>query len=240
MLNKITKRRRIVIMVTVSHIVNKLVNDKTFLQEGMHHRVISNNALATVLKPEIEMELGKEVKHSAIVMALRRYEENLRKSVGKPLFVYFSETIMKTNICHIVVSESPSLLPKLISLYHLIDFKKGGILHISQGSYQVGITTNEKYKEKLLDLLSMENILHVLDDLVSISLTYSKDFTFTPGILYNVMRFIAWENINILNVIHTPSELSIIVDNKDAVRCYKTVHKLMKKKEEEKQEKRKL
>lgn len=57
-------------MVTVSHIVNKLVNDKTFLHESMHHGVISNNSLATLLKPEIEIELGKEVKHSAIVMAL--------------------------------------------------------------------------------------------------------------------------------------------------------------------------
>lgn len=217
-------------MVTVSHIINKLVDDKVFLQEGMHHGVISNNALAKMLKPEIEMELGKEVKISAIAMALRRYEENLRKSIGKPSYNYFSETIMKTNICHIVVSESPSLLPKLISLYKIIDFKKGGVLHISQGSYQVGIVTNERYKKKLLDLLGMESVVHVLDNLVSISLTYSKDFTFTPGVLYNVVRFITWENINMLNVIHTPSELSIIIDKKDAVRCYKIADKLMKRK----------
>jgi len=218
-------------MVTVSHVINKLVDDKIFLQEAMHHGVISKNALAKMLQPEIETELGREVKFSAVVMALRRYEENLKKSIGKPLFNYFSETIMKTNICHIVVSESPSLLPKLLSLYKIIDFKRGGLLHISQGSYQVGIVTNEKYKEKLLELLAMESIIHVLDDLVSISLMYSKDFTFTPGVLYNVVRFITWENINMVNVIHTPSELSIIVDKKNSVRCYKVVDKLMKKKE---------
>lgn len=93
-------------MVTVSHIVNKLVDDKIFLQEGMHHGVISNNSLAKMLKPDVEMELGKEVKHSTITMALRRYEENLKRSSGKPLYNFFSETIMKTNICNIVIAES--------------------------------------------------------------------------------------------------------------------------------------
>ncbi|MFX0126079.1 MAG: hypothetical protein ACFFAE_20830 [Candidatus Hodarchaeota archaeon] len=214
-------------MVTVSHIVSKLINDKVFVQEGMHHGVISKTALATKLKADIEMELDKEVKHSAIVMALRRYEDNLKKSIGRPLYNYFSEIVMKTNICQMVVSESLSLLPRLISLYHIIDFKKGGLLHITQGSYQVGVITNEKYREKLVDLLKMEDVVYILDDLVSVSLSYSKDFTFTPGVLYNVARFFAWENINILNIIHTPSELSIIVDNKNALRCYKTVRKFM-------------
>jgi hypothetical protein len=62
-------------MVNVSHIVNKLVDDKVFLQEGLHHGVISDTALATVLKYEIEIELGKEVKYSAIVIALRKYKK---------------------------------------------------------------------------------------------------------------------------------------------------------------------
>lgn len=84
-------------------------------------------------------------------------------------------------------------------------------------------------KKKLLDLLGTESVVHVLDNLVSISLTYSKDFTFTPRVLYNFVRFITWENINMVNVIHTPSELSIIVDKKNAMKCYKISDRLMKK-----------
>jgi len=216
-------------MVTVSHVVDKLINNKVFLQESMNQGVISCNSLATKLKPEIEEELGKEVKHSAIVMALRRYEEKLKKSIKEPSFNYFVETIMKTNMCYIVLRETPSLLPKLFTLYHILDFKKGSILNIVQGNHEVGVITNERYKEKLLDLLKMETVLIVEDGLVAISLMYSKDFTFTPGVVYNVSRFIAWENINIINILHTPTELSLVVNEGDAMKCYKTLQKLVKK-----------
>ena len=223
-------------MVTISHVVKKLVDDKRFLQEALHQEVISYNSLANKLKPEIEEELEKEVKNSAIVMALRRYEEKL-KTVRTPAFSYFSEIVLRTNFCYIVVNESPSLLPKLSTLYHTISFKKGGVLHVSHGSYQVGIVTNDIYREKLLDLLKMEEIIHNMSDIVMISLKYSRDCTFTPGVLYDLVRFITWENINLLNVIHTPSDLFLYLNEKDAMRCYNVLAKLVKNKDKENQKK---
>ena len=61
---------------------------------------------------------------------------------------------------------------------------------------------------------------------------YSKDFTFTPGVIYNVSRFLAWENINIVNILQTQTELSLVVSKKDAMKCYKTLEKLVKKTKE--------
>jgi len=62
-------------MVTVSHVVQKVINDKVFILEAMNRGLISYSGLATQIKPEIEKEFGKEVKLHAIVMALRRYAE---------------------------------------------------------------------------------------------------------------------------------------------------------------------
>ena len=75
----------------------------------------------------------------------------------------------------------------------------------------------------------METVLIKDEKLVAISLMYSKDFTYTPGVVYNVSRFIAWENINIINILHTPTELSLVVNEDDAMKCYKTLQKLVKK-----------
>ena len=190
------------------------------MQEAINHQIVSYNKLAKVLKPEIEEELGKKVKHSAIVMALRRSSEKMEKTTSKPTFRYSIETI-KTDIFYLVLEESPDVYNKLCTLYPIIDYKKGGLLNIVQGNYEIAVVTNNKYKDKVLDLLADENILETVDDLVSISLTYSKDFLFTPGILYDVSRFLAWENINTVDVILTKTEFSLIVDKKDLMRCYK-------------------
>ena len=57
--------------------VKKLVSENTFLLEAISKDLISYGNLAEQLKPEIEKELGKKVKEAAIVMALRRYAEEL-------------------------------------------------------------------------------------------------------------------------------------------------------------------
>jgi predicted transcriptional regulator len=215
-------------MVTISHVVQDIINKHVFLQEAINHGIVSYNKLAEDIKPDIEKELSKKVKHNAIVMSLRRYAEKLENKKEKMSFNYFRETLLKTDICYIVIEEAETSLDRIKNLYSEIEFKVGGIFNVVQGNYEIGIVTNSRYKEKFLDLLKEEKILRTVDDLVVISLTYSKDLSFTPGILYNVSRFIAWENINILNVLHTPKELSFVISKKDAMRCYNTLERMVK------------
>jgi len=215
-------------MVTISHVVQDILNKHVFLQEAVNHGIVSYNKLAADIRPEIEQELGKKVKNNAVVMALRRYSDKLEKKQQKPAFDYFRETLLKTDICYIVVEESPTSLDKIQALYNEVDFKRGGILNVIQGNYEMGIITNQRSKDTLLDLLSDEKILNVIEDLVAISLTYSKDFMFVPGILYNVLRFLTWENINIVGIIMTQKELSLIVSRIDAMNCYNTLERLAK------------
>lgn len=211
-----------VIMTTTSQSVKNILSRKVFFREAIDQKIISYNLLAKQIKPEVEAELGKTVKLSAIIMALRRQSDNLKKSSKRPTFSYFIETI-KTDICYTVFEESPTLLNKIQNLYSVVDFKKGGILNITQGNYEVAIITNAKYKETLLDLFFDEKILDAVDNLISLSLTYSKEFLFTPGTLYDILRFVAWENINVIDVILTQTELSLIIDQKDLMRSYKAV-----------------
>ena len=221
-------------MVTISHVIQDVLKRHVLMQEAIGQGIVSYNKLATILKPEIEEELGREVKLSAVVMALRRNAENLKKTPSQPTFSYSIETI-KTDISYIILEESHTLLSKLENIYSIIDFKKGGILNIIQGNYEVGIIINHKYKEKLLDILYEEKVLETVDDLVSISLTYSKDFIFSPGIIYDVTRFLAWESINVIDIILTKTELSIIVDKKDLMRCYKTLGRFAENAEDSKE-----
>jgi len=207
-------------MVTTSQVVQDLLKRQVLIREAMNQGIVSFNKLAIVMRPQIEAELGKKVKHSAVVMALRRNSEKLQKSSKEPSFSYSIETI-KTDICYILLEESSNLLHKLKDFYSKINFKKGGILNIIQGNFEVAIITNKKYKEDLLDILYDEKVIVTIDDLIAISLIYSKDFLFTPGVIYDVSRFLTWENINVIDIILTKTEMSIIISNQDFMKAYR-------------------
>ena len=216
-------------MVTISHIVQKILHDRPFLLEPMSRGIIAYGSLAEQIKPEIEEELEREVKTHAIVMALRRHAETLKKTHHQITFDYSSEIILKTDMCDIAVLRSPTLLNKLKRLYDVVDFEKGDILNIIHGRHEVSVVTNERYREKSLDLLTGEKILSIEKHLVSLTLTYSKDFLYTPGIIYHIVRSIAWENINIYEVVSTNTELTFILNKKDGVKGYKVLEKLVEK-----------
>lgn len=214
-------------MVTVSHIVQKLVDDRVFIQEAMSKGIISYGSLAKRLQPEIEDELRKTVKTHAIEMALRRYSDQLKQKHKTTSFDYSSDIIMKTQICDVSVSRSLALLDKLKKLYDIVEFEKGDSLNVIQGSCEVSIVTNERYKQRFLEILTNEKVLNVEENLVSLTMTFSKDFLYTPGIIFNIIRNIAWENINIFEVVSTNTELTFIIHKKDAINGYKALEKLI-------------
>jgi len=217
-------------MVTVSHLVKHYVKDKPFLNEALSKRLISYGNLADDIKPMIEKELGKNVKHSAIIMALRRYAEQLEKEQDKvKQFDYTSEIIMKTNICDICVLKKPGLMKNLNNLYGMVDFDKGDMLDVILGNYEISIVTNEKYKQGFLKFLKGEKILNKESNLVALTMKFSDDFLHTPGVVFNIMRKLAWENINIFEIVSTLSELTLILKEKDAMRAYDALQSLVRK-----------
>ena len=215
------------VMVTISHIVQKLVDDNVYIQESLNQNILSYSSLANQIKKEIEEILGKQVKKHAIEMALRRYSDQIKQKHKSVSFNYSSDIIMKTKICDIAVLRSPTLFMKLKKLYDIIDFEKSDILNIIQGSSEVIIVTNERYKNKFLEILKDEKILMTEENLVSLSMTFSKDFYYTPGVIFNIIRNVAWENINIYEIVSTNTELTFIINKKDAIRGYKALEKLI-------------
>ena len=94
---------------------------------------------------------------------------------------------MKTQLCDISVSRSPTLIQQLKKLYDIVKFEKGDILNIIQGSTELSIVTNERYKTKFLEILKKEKILNIEEKLISLTMTFSKDFLYTPGIIFNII-----------------------------------------------------
>ena len=216
-------------MVTVSHLVKKVVSENSFLLEAMSKELISHGNLAEQLKPEIEQELGKKVKETAIVMALRRYEEELQgfdKKIRK--FEFQGEIIVRTNIIDFNVVKSSGLLNNIKNLYGLVDFGRGDTLNIILGSNEISIVTNEKYKEKLSKFLKGEKILNKEFDLVALTIIFEgKNFLTTPGVIFTAIRKLAWEQINIYEIVSTKTELAFILNKKDSMKAYNALQGLV-------------
>jgi len=215
-------------MVTISHVVNKLVDERIYLHEAISKGIASYGSAAKHLKPEIEKELGKEIDHFAIVTALRRYADKLTTRFNEVKFeTKYSEVNLKTHIIDINVLKTEQLFDKLKRFYDLIDFDKGDILHVIYGRTHVAIVTNERYKEKILKLLQNQKIKRIEEDLVALSFTVGKERIEKPGVLFKLTRSLAWEDINVIEIISVDSDITFIIQKKDSNKGYNVLEKLI-------------
>lgn len=51
----------VIYMVTISHLVNKMIDDNIYLQEAIGKHIASYGSVAKQLKPDIEIELKKKL-----------------------------------------------------------------------------------------------------------------------------------------------------------------------------------
>ena len=214
-------------MVTISHLVEKIVNERPLLFQALEQGIVSFGNLAEQLESEIKEELRKEVKRSAIVMALRRYSDKIESKHKLPKFDFHSEINMKTNLCDIAIQKSQTLLQKLQKINKIADYAKGDTLNIIRGNYEVSIVTNLKHLASIKKELKGEKVIKVEENLVALSLNFSEKFLYTPGVISTVVRKLTWEDINIYELISTFTELTFIISKKDATKGYNALQRLV-------------
>ena len=205
-----------------------MINDNILFQEAVAMGITNFTSLAKHIKTDVEKIYGEKAKLSTITRAIQRYAEKVHKKQKQFKFNFFKAIKLDSDVIYIVVHESPKALEKIRRIYDEIDFDEGAIFNILQGNHEIAIITNKEYKDSILDFLSDEKITHIVEDHDSITLMYSKDYSFTPGLMYNISRNIAWENISVLTWLQTPKELTLIVHEDDATKCYNILHKMQK------------
>lgn len=216
-------------MVTIAHLVEKIVEQKPFLEEALARGLINYAALAEMLKPEIELELKKQVKHSAIMMALRRLSDKLEKSFIHQAQVRFKETdiTIKSDLFEITVLKSPSIINNIKKLYGLIDFPKGDFLTITYGIYEIMFISNKRYKHQILKCLQGEKVIKIIDQLSSLTIKIPLDAVEQVGLFYVVTKALNWVNINIIEIVSTLTEMTFILKENDISKAFNTLKKLI-------------
>ena len=215
-------------MVNISHIVGKLIKQKPFIQEALSKGIINNAALAETLIPKIERELNKKVKFSAVNMAIRRHAEKLQENfVTRTKFSGNSDLTMKSNLIEITFYKSTNIGKHIKQLYSIVDFRKGDILTITQGLNEVMIITNKKYEQKIRKIIPSRLIKKTIKNLTSITINLSLESIRTVGLFYISCRALNWENINIIDIVSTLTEMTFLVDEKDSSRSFDTLKEML-------------
>ncbi len=217
-------------MVTVARVVTRILEEMPFLEEALVRDIINYAYLAEMIKPQVEQEMRKQVKRSAVVMAIRRFRETLKSGSVEALRVDFKESdiTVRSGIFEITVVKDQNTIGLVQKLYEIVDLAKGDLLTVTQGLYEITILSNTKYKEQIRKLFAKDQTLRIFDGLSSLMVKVPVAASDSVGLLYLLVKALSWNNVNIVEVVSTLTEEIFIIREDDTAVAFNAIKGLVK------------
>lgn len=218
-------------MVTVQHIVRQELSTHPFLLDLLHQELLNVSAVAEKLHPHVSSILGKEVKSSAIGMALRRVvHEFSQKSTFLWRFPKNTEITTRSNVYEVAIKKDPHTFAMFNHLQKKIKAHTNTFLSVVEGIHENVFLTNHMHKEVIKKMVGKRKIISERDNLGYISINFDPQTKEIPGIYYQITRTLAFNDISIQSFHTMGAEIIILFAKKDLMKAYETLLNLIENK----------
>ena len=216
-------------MKTISSVVEHYIKTKPFLLSALSQGIINLTSLSRNMMPELEQELGKDVKQGAVVMALKRLSEELDFRVNHKILKVLKnigEITVRSSLIDYTFAVSETILDKQAALISEINKENGIFYTSSRGVNETNIVVSNSVGFLVDKHFSGEKLIQKLDNLASITVKLPKENISIPGIYYFIFQRLAWEGIIINEVISTSNEFTILVSEEEVDVAFKVIKDL--------------
>lgn len=216
-------------MKTISSVVEDYIKKKPFLQSALAQGIINLTSLSRIVRPEIEEELGKDIRNGAIVMALKRLSDDLEfRATHKIIKVLknIGEITVRSSLTDFTFLVSDSILENQVELMKEVNKNKDVFYTSSRGVNEMNIVVSNILDTTIETLFKDEKCTQKAENLSSITVKLPAENVSVPGIYYFIFQRLAWEGIILYEVISTTNEFTIVVNDEHVDVAFKTIKDL--------------
>lgn len=208
-------------MITVPEAAKKIIERSRYLSETMSKGLLNYSALARYIRPEIEEMLFKDVSESSIIMALKRLEPYFKpKFKAVEVFKSTPEMIVRSNLEELTLTNCEELTKKLPEVCKIYATKSKYFFTLTEGVSETTIIASNGLFDEIKSLFTKDIIISSYKNLSSITIRMPKEVMETPGIFYFFLKSLAWEGINVMEVVSTNLELTLILEDTEVNRAF--------------------
>jgi hypothetical protein len=216
-------------MITVRDALEAIVARTPFLEEGLALGILNLSALARTLRPSIEKRLLKGVSDAALVMALARLAGRLsrkRPRAGE-LARYVSDITVRSHLSEFTFRASDGILPRQIRLLQEIKGRQDRFITFSSGASETTAIVSSDLEGPVARIFRGETQVCRIGGLSAVILRLTPQAVRVPGVYYLVLKLLAWEDINVVEVVSTTSEFVILLEDEAIDRAFSLLRTLL-------------
>lgn len=212
-------------MITLRQELENIIKNKPLLEEGLSKGFINLSALARLLRPKVQKSLYKtRISTAALIMSLKRLVPKMRRNLIKTEEIRSeNEITLRYGLTEYTVGSSKQMGKLLTELLGLLNGNPDFYTAFSRGTAETTFIISERLNVAFEKIFRDEKIIAKLESLAAITIRLSEKTLVTPGIYYTFLKALAWDNINLVEIVSNYRELSLIFYKKDIEQAFAAI-----------------
>ncbi|GJH40823.1 hypothetical protein RCZ04_13730 [Capnocytophaga sp. HP1101] len=217
-------------MKTIASAVEHYIKSKPFLQTALSDGIINLTSLARIIRKDIQAETTqREVRNGAIVMALKRLSVDMEfRSTHRIVKVLknIGDIIIRSNLTDYTFLTSETFMNAQAQLLNKIKNNRDVFYATTRGVNEANIIVSNSMESIVENIFKKERLLHKFTDLGAISVKLPEENVSVSGIYYFIFQRLAWEGVNMNEVISTANEFTIVIPENHVDIAFKVIKDL--------------
>ena len=217
-------------MKTIASAVEHYIKSKPFLQTALSEGIINLTSLARIIRKDIQAETTqREVRNGAIVMALKRLSVDMEfRSTHRIVKVLknIGDIIVRSNLTDYTFLTSETFMNAQAQLLNKIKNNRDIFYATTRGVNEANIIVSNSMESIVENIFKKERILHKFTDLGAISVKLPEENVSVSGIYYFIFQRLAWEGVNMNEVISTANEFTNVIPENHIDIAFKVIKDL--------------
>ena len=210
-------------MYTVIDAVREIIKAKPMVEEALRIDILNLAKYAKIIHLEVNKITMKQVQIGAITIALSRLKTEIQESLTQ--IFYINDIILKYPLTELTYIQNDDHYEKIAKVYKNFSDKQNHFLNIISGNTETGIFINSKYKDDIIKAFVPHKPIQTLSKLAGVSLKFSEEYFEGCGLIYSVVKAMTWEKIQIVELISTYTEITLVIHQVDSQKVFDVMSK---------------
>lgn len=213
-------------MKTITDFIRDHVQTDLVAHNSLQSGVLNLRAYARVIRPQIELQRQEKIDIATMAVALSRIEKEIQQKPGLLPDFSIIDMTLQAPLCDITYRKDRVSQPELTELSKLLRGDNKEFVTITQSFREITVIAPARYRCQIEQLVAASPI-YAQTDLFAATIHFSVDYLEVSNVVYSLLASIAVYNVNLIEIVSTASELSLIIQKDDVENVTAALHKFL-------------
>jgi len=211
--------------VSISKVVKEVIENDLSLQDALGRRYGNYTAIARLIKPKVERDIGRKVNFESLVTSVKRVKPRLQLAQGGIEGVMAGSVVnVRTDVAKLNLEKTKRSLEaaRTVMATYQEEF-----LQISESNSAITMIFDQKLLEEIHKKFNDDDVLDEHADLAAIIVHSPTAIVRTPGVVLAIYAKIAENHINIEDTVSCFTDTIVVIRMDEVARTFSTLTDLI-------------